>query len=372
MASKVYFSNARTKPGTSLLNKMDGLCDAVGLKNLMGKGDFTAIKMHVGEYGNLSFVAPQLVRRIVDKAKGTGAAAFITDSNTLYGGQRNDAVKHHVNASLNGFTLETVGAPFIVADGLTGNDYVSVPIKGHDLKEAKIASAIYHSTALISVAHFKAHSSAGIGGTIKNIGMGCASRAGKLIQHSDVRPVVKQDGCTGCTKCAQHCPVDAIFFTDGHKAFIDTEKCIGCGDCLAMCPVRTIRFSWDDSTTALQRKMAEYTLGALSGKAGKAVFFNVILNVSPQCDCFGNNDVPIVPDLGIMASLDPVAIDKAAADMVMSVAGEPGSSTHHMCSGEDKFKYLSPDSDWRVQLSHAAELGLGSMDYEIVKVLEVK
>jgi len=372
MASKVYFANARTKPGANLLDKMDALCNVAGLKGILSKGDFTAIKLHVGEPGNLSFVAPQLVRRVVDKAKSAGAVPFLTDTNTLYSGQRNDAVRHHWAASGHGFNIETAGAPFIVGDGLTGNDYVSVPIKGIDLKEAKIASSIYHATALISIAHFKGHTSAGIGGTIKNLGMGCASRAGKLVQHSDVKPVVKQEGCISCTKCAQHCPVDAIFFTEDRKAFIDRDKCIGCGDCLAMCPVRTIKFSWGDSTSALQRKMAEYALGALSGKAGKALFFNVILNVSPQCDCFSNNDVPIVPDLGITASTDPVALDKASADLVLEAEGAPGSAAQHMCCGADKFKLLTPDADWMVQLKHAEALGLGSTDYELVKVMEVK
>lgn len=370
MSSKVYFSSARTNPDVNLLDKMDGLCEAVGLKKMLGKGDFTAIKLHVGEYGNLSFVSPQLVRRVVDKIKSAGAHPFLTDTSTLYNGQRNNAVSHHINASLNGFTLETAGAPFIVGDGLMGGDYVSVPVKGTEVKEAKIASSIYHSTALVVISHFKGHTSTGVGGTIKNLGMGCASRAGKLMQHSHVKPLVRQEGCTGCTRCAKHCPVDAIFFTDGHKAWIDRDKCIGCGDCLAMCPVRTIKFSWDDSTSALQRKMAEYASGALTGKAGKAVFFNVILNVSPQCDCFGNNDVPIVPDLGIMASTDPVAIDMAAADMVNGAAGEHGSVAHGMCCGDDKFARVAPGSDWSVQLNRAAEMGIGSLDYEIVKVLD--
>jgi uncharacterized Fe-S center protein len=372
MSSKVYFSNARTRPGVNLLNKMDALCDAVGLKTLLAKGDFAALKLHVGEPGNLSFVSPQLIRRIVEKVKVTGAMPFLTDSNTLYSGQRGDAVKHHMAASMHGFNIETAGAPFIVADGLTGSDYVSVPIKGIDLLEAKVSSAIYNATALIGIAHFKGHTSAGIGGAIKNLGMGCASRAGKLIQHSDVKPVVRQEGCISCTKCAQHCPVNAISFTDEHKAYIDSAECIGCGDCLAMCPVRTIKFSWGDSTTALQRKLAEYALGAMAGKSGKAAFFNVIMNVSPQCDCFSNNDVPIVPNLGIVASTDPVALDKASADMVMAAVGMPGSSASHMCSGDDKFTLLAPDSDWRVQLSHAAMLGMGSMEYELVNVAEVK
>lgn len=372
MASKVYFSNARTKPGMSLPDKMDALCDAAGLNDILAKKDFAAVKLHIGEPGNLSFVSPPLVRRVVDKVKHAGAVPFLTDTNTLYSGQRNDAVRHHIAAVRHGFGLEAAGAPFIVGDGLTGNDYVSVPVKGEHIKEAKIASSIYHATALIVISHFKGHTSTGIGGAIKNLGMGCASRAGKLVQHSDMKPVVKQEGCISCARCALHCPADAIFFTEDRKAFIDREKCIGCGDCLAMCPSRTIKFSWGDSTVALQRKMAEYAQGALSGKSDKAIFFNVIINVSPQCDCFGNNDVPIVPDIGIMASRDPVAIDMAAADMVLAAQGAPGSVAEHMCCGDDKFKSLAPDADWRVQLVHAEKLGLGGTSYEIVKVAETR
>ncbi|HNZ09280.1 MAG TPA: DUF362 domain-containing protein [Bacillota bacterium] len=371
MASKVFFTNARTKPGVSLLDKMDALCEASDLKGMLLKGDFTAIKLHVGEPGNLSFVAPQLVRRVVDKVKRAGAVPFLTDTNTLYSGQRNDAVRHSLSASLHGFNIETAGAPFIVGDGLIGSDYVSVPLEGGQLKEAKIASSIYNATALISIAHFKGHISAGIGGSLKNLGMGCASRAGKLVQHSDVRPVVKQEACLGCGKCIQHCPALAISFTDEKKAYIDPSICIGCGDCLAMCPARTIKNKWANSTSALQRKMAEYAAGAVYGKAGKVLFFNVIINVSPQCDCFGNNDVPIVPDIGIMASKDPVAIDFASAEMVQASEGAPGSAVGNVCCGEDKFRALTPDSDWKVQLTHAVKMGLGTMDYEIEEILKV-
>ncbi len=369
MSSEVYFTNMRARSGLSLVDKVGALFDAAGFGKLMSEGDLVAVKLHVGEPGNIAYIRPPLVRRVVDKVKEAGARPFLTDCNTLYVGMRSDAVNHMVAALENGFSYATVRAPFIVADGLTGHEHVKVPVDGVHLKEVRIGAAIAHADALIAVSHFKGHEATGFGGAIKNLGMGCASRSGKQEQHSDLKPLVRADRCTGCGRCARWCPAGAIAVGEDHRARIDEKLCIGCAECTITCNSRAIRIRWEEGREgSLQERMAEYALGVVKPKEGKCGFVNFVMNVSPQCDCYGWNDAHIVPDIGMLASTDPVALDAACADLVNGAEALPDSAVGRAARGADKLAMLYPGVDWTVQLRHAERIGLGTRAYSLINV----
>lgn len=350
--STVYFTDMSTNSNMNLLNKLNLLLDRIELSSFVKKNDFVAIKLHFGEYGNLSFIRPQYLRVIVEKLKPTGAKVFLTDANTLYVGHRSNAVDHLLNAFLNGFTLDVVGAPIVIADGLKGSDYVAVKIDGNYVKEAKIASAIALADVLIFVTHFKGHEQTGFGGALKNIGMGCASRQGKLEQHSDSKPTVEENLCVACRTCEKFCPTGAMSVKEVAK--IDYELCIGCGQCIAMCNYGAVGPNWGDSAELLSKKMVEYAKAVLRDK--KAVFINFVTDVSPDCDCWHVNRPPVTPDIGILVSTDPVAIDQACIDLILKT------------TQEDPFLKMHPNVLWETQLAHAEQIGLGNRSYELVEI----
>ncbi|MDD4801833.1 MAG: DUF362 domain-containing protein [Syntrophomonas sp.] len=373
MAAKVWFSNLRSKH-ISLLDKAEKLLIKAGLGKTITPRDLVAIKIHFGETGNMAYIRPQYVRRVVDMVKKAGGRPFLTDANTLYVGTRANSVDHLETAILNGFDYAVAGAPLIIADGLTGKDFVKVPVQAKHFKEVNIGSAAYHADAMVVMSHFKCHELTGFGGAIKNLGMGLGSRSGKQQMHSDVLPRIKDDKCTGCKKCSQWCPANAIEMVEwtgnkiGMKATIAEKKCWGCGECAVTCLFNAISINWRTTPEAVQEKMAEYALGAVQGKAGKVIYISFVTDISPECDCYGYNDLPIVQDLGIMASLDPVALDKACADMVNGFPAMPGSVIEHLKAGEDKFEAVHPGIYWQAQLEHAERIGLGSMEYELIEL----
>jgi uncharacterized Fe-S center protein len=368
MTAKVYFADLRTKVSRNLLDKVGELLDAVELsKRIKGKGT-VAIKLHFGERGNTAYVRPVFLRRIVERVRELGGRPFLTDTNTLYGGTRSNAVAHLTTAVENGFAFSAVGAPIIIADGLMGNASVRVPIDGKAFQEVSIAHEIFYADSLIGVTHFKGHELSGFGGALKNIGMGCASREGKLSQHSTLGPKVKRKECVGCGTCIEWCAYGAPEMRD-KKAYINPDKCVECGECIAICPEGAIQIQWNEAAPAFQRKMVEYALGALKNKGKRAAFVSFITQVSPYCDCYGHSDAPIVGDVGILASDDPVAIDQAAVDLVNA---QPGSAispyTQGLPAGADKFRAVHREVDWEVQLAYAAEMGLGRREYDLVSI----
>lgn len=350
--ARVYFTDLSTNSNMNLLQKFSLLLDKIGINTLARKDEFVAIKLHFGEYGNLAFVRPQYLRVLVEKLKPSGAKVFLTDANTLYVGHRSNAVDHLLNAYLNGFTMDVVGAPVIIADGLKGNDQLIVKVDGNYVKEAKIASAIALADVLIFVTHFKGHEQTGFGGALKNIGMGCASRQGKLEQHSDSKPKIVEDKCVACRTCERFCPTGAIRVSKIAK--IDYDVCIGCGQCIAVCNYGAVEPSWDSSAELLSKKMVEYAKAVLKDK--RAIFVNFIVNVSPDCDCWHVNRPAVAPDIGIAVSDDPVAIDQACIDLVLK-------ATH-----QDPFLQVHPNVSWETQLAYAEQIGLGSRRYELVEV----
>ncbi len=350
MQSTVWHTDLSTSPGHGLLEKTARLLYAAGLPGILRPGDLTAIKVHFGEPGNLSYVHPSFLRTVAEKVTEAGGKPFLTDTNTLYVGGRSNAVDHLRSAARNGFVPEVAGAPVIIADGLRGDSAVAVPGGGPLFREVSIGAEIARADALVAVTHFKGHELSGFGGTIKNLGMGCASRAGKLQQHSTVAPHVDPSGCVACGTCVAKCPSGAIRIA-GAAAVIDGTACIGCADCIVVCPEGAVRVDWNEAAPGVQRKMAEYALGAVRGKEGKCLFLAFLTQISPYCDCYGNNDRPIAPDAGIAASRDPVALDQACVDLVREAAGE------------DPFRRVHPAVDWSVQLAHAQEIGLGTRRY---------
>ena len=376
MASPVFFSDLKVG-SRPLLDKIDRLLDRADLKGKIREKDLVAIKVHFGEKGNTAFVRPIFLRRVVDRVKKYQAKPFLTDTNTLYTGSRSEAISHLLTAYENGFLYPVVGAPLLIADGLRGNSGVKVQIDKPLFKTVSIAHAVHMADALIGVAHFKGHELSGFAGALKNLGMGCASRDGKLSQHSNISPQVKGKVCRGCERCLTECPREAITLLPpapetGRKnsiASINPEKCIGCGECILTCPSGAIRVRWNETIPIFQKKMVEHAYGAVQRKRGKVLFLNFLTQVTPACDCCGYSDTPIVSDVGILASADPVAVDQASVDLVNREEGNRSSKLPgNWKPGEDKFRGLYPEVDWSIQLSYAEEIGLGTRKYELMTI----
>ena len=368
MKSKVYFADLKAQPERNLFAKLAELLEKVAIKSRIRPNKLAAVKLHFGERGNTAFIRPIFIRIIIDKIREHKGLPFLTDTNTLYHGSRGEAVSHLMTAIANGFDYSVVGAPLIIADGIYGNTLARVNIGRHFFSEVSIGAEIVHADSLISVAHYKCHELAGFGGTLKNIGMGCAAREGKLQQHSDLCPLVTKELCVACQTCIDWCPASAIALKS-EKADIDSNQCIGCGECVIICPEDAIKVQWGDDMIDFQKKMVEHAYGALKGKEEKSTFINFITQVNPGCDCYAHSGTPIVPDVGIVASIDPVAIDQASTDLVNE---QPGNSYSELTSGMepggDKIRGVYPEVDWSVQLEYAEKIGLGQREYELTKI----
>ncbi|MDL2256811.1 DUF362 domain-containing protein [Bacteroidales bacterium OttesenSCG-928-I14] len=368
--AEVYFTNLRTKPGRNLLDKLILLIKKAGIEDIDFKDKFTALKIHFGEPGNLAYIRHNYAARLVSFLENKGAKPFLTDAGTLYSGRRSNAIDHLKSAYENGFNPLTTGCPIIIADGLKAIDYKEIPLDLQYCKTAKIGAAIAEADIIISLNHFKGHEQAGFGGALKNLGMGCASRAGKLELHSSSQPTISEDACTGCGICVKYCASDAVHLNSNRKAEIDYDICVGCGQCVAVCQFDAAQPVWNNSTDILNYKIAEYSLAVVKDKPHFHISF--IMDVSPNCDCWGNNDVPLVPNIGIAASFDPVALDKACVDLVTAATANTGTCLHEHehedLQGHDKFKLVHPGTDWRAGLEHGEKIGLGSMDYDLIEV----
>ena len=365
--SKVYFTTMHTTLNENLPQKLQRLIRKAGIGQIDFDRKFVAIKMHFGEPGNLAFLRPNYAKAVADVVKELGGRPFLTDCNTLYVGGRKNALEHLDSAAANGFSEASTGCHVIIGDGLKGTDETLVPVTGGEyVKEAKIGRAVMDADVFISLTHFKGHEVTGIGGTLKNIGMGCGSRAGKMEMHSAGKPHVNAETCVGCGTCARHCAHDAITVAGG-KASIDHNKCVGCGFCIGTCPTDSVEPASDESFDILDKKMAEYTWAVVHGRP--CFHISLAIDISPFCDCHSENDVPIVPDIGMFASFDPVALDVACADAVNRQTPLPGSLLAK--NGEsrgDHFADVSPSTNWRVTIDHAVGMGLGSDQYELVRV----
>ena len=372
--AKVYFTDFRTKAnGDGLPTKLKKLIKKAGIANLDLEGKFVAIKLHFGEMGNISYLRPNYARAVVDVVKELGGKPFLTDCNTMYPGSRKNAIEHLYCAWENGFTPLTVGCPIIIGDGLKGTDDIEVPVVGGEyVEKAKIGRAIMDADIFISLTHFKGHEMTGFGGAIKNIGMGCGSRAGKTEQHISGQPIVDEELCRGCKKCMAQCANHGLIFDEErHKMQINKEHCVGCGRCLGACNFDAINFEDFHAPQLLNRKMAEYTKAVIDGRPHFHI--SLVVDVSPNCDCHCENDAPILPNIGMFVSTDPLALDQACVDACLAATPMPGSQLHDhihapgFCDKHDHFRNSTPESEWQSCLEHAEKIGVGTRNYELIK-----
>jgi len=370
--SKVYFISARSSARQNRLDKVKKVSKKAGLDGLIQQQDKVAIKAHWGEPGNVAFISPPYIATVVELVKNAGGLPFITDTSTLYTGMRQNGPENLVAAAKNGFSLTSVGAPIIVADGICGLDYRSVEIPGSVVGSAKIASGIVDSDSMIVVSHVKGHMLFGFGGALKNLGMGCATPAGKQVLHSDVLPKVDPEKCESDGICVKRCPEGCIEMVKIAKngktkkvAQIDQLKCIGCGECTTVCPAGAIPIHWKTDASILMQKTAEYALAAVKNKRKKVGFVNLIIQVTPDCDCCNWDDNPIVADIGFLASTDPVAIDTASVDLIAKA--KPLAESNAQSAQGDVIKSVHK-VDYRKILQFAQDLGLGEQKYELIRV----
>ena len=370
--SKVYFTDFRTHVGVSLTEKLQRLIKKAGITDIDMDGKFVAIKMHFGELGNLSYLRPNYAKAVADVVKECGGKPFLTDCNTLYPGSRKNALEHLDCANINGFNTITTGCQIIIGDGLRGTDDITVPVRnGEYCKEAYIGRAVMDADIFISLTHFKGHESTGFGGAIKNIGMGCGSRAGKMHQHNSGKPIVHDDLCRGCRRCAKECGSDAITYENG-KTVINQDICKGCGRCIGACAFDAIENQNWNANEILGRKMAEYSQAVCDGRP--TFHISLVRDISPNCDCHGENDAPILPDVGIFASFDPVALDQACVDACLHATPMPNSQLSdnladpHWHHHHDNFLDSNPNVRWKETLEHAEKIGLGTREYELIQM----
>ncbi len=358
MASRVYFIQASVAEGEQAISeKARTLFRAGGFADCFKENDFTAVKVHVGEDKNTTYIKAPCLKGLVEELLSLKTKPFITDTSTLYTGRRHNAIDHTVFATQRGFSVEGLGVPFIAPDGLFGTAETAVRIDGELDREVSIAADIVRCQSILSVAHFTGHGNACVGATLKTLGMGCASRKGKMRQHAALKPRVKKGKCRRCGECHRHCPADAIRL-DEVQAHIDKDKCIGCAECVAVCRFDAIEHDWEQENSVLQKSVAEHALGVLKGKESRAVFFNFLLSITKDCDCLDRSHNPTkVEDIGILASTNPVAVDQAAIDLVEARGGK-------------KVPQLIGNSrlDWHYQIEHAVKIGLGGAGYELIEV----
>ena len=372
--SKVYYTDFRAKLGEGLPLKLQRLLRTAGIDQIDMDGKFVAIKMHFGELGNLGFLRPNYARAVADVVKSLGGKPFLTDCNTLYPGSRKNALEHLYCAWENGFTPMTVGCPILIGDGLKGTDDVEVPVEGGEyVTAAKIGRAVMDADIFISLSHFKGHETTGFGGAIKNIGMGCGSRAGKKEQHSNGKPVIDPEACRGCKRCLKECANDGLVFNElTRKMEVDTEHCVGCGRCIGACNFDAIAFATDAATKELNCRMAEYTKAVIDGRPNFHI--SLVMDISPNCDCHAENDAPILPDIGMFCSFDPLALGQACVDACLRQQPLPGSQLYDnmhregFCDHHDHFVNSTPESEYKTCLEHAAKIGIGSREYELIEM----
>ena len=372
--SKVFYTDFRCRPDEGPVDKLKRLIKTAGIDRIDMEGKFVAIKMHFGELGNMTYLRPNYAKAVADMVRERGGKPFLTDCNTLYPGSRKNALEHLYCAWENGFTPLSAGCPVIIGDGLKGTDDMEVPVEnGEYVKSAKIGRAVMDADIFISLTHFKGHEMTGFGGTIKNIGMGCGSRAGKKEQHCNGKAVIDESKCRGCKACLKECANDGLVFdAERRKMTINEENCVGCGRCIGACNFDAIDFAQDAAIRELNCRMAEYAKAVVQGRPNFHI--SLICDVSPTCDCHSGNDTPIIPDVGMFASSDPLALDQACVDACLKQTPLPGSQLtdemqrpgfhdHH-----DHFDNTNPNTEYKSCLAHAEKIGLGTRRYELVHV----
>ncbi len=351
----VYFLRAKKfEPLEKLLKRLSYLFSKSNILMNVEPEDFIAVKIHCGEDTNTTSIRPEIIFQLANDLKLKTERVFITDTNVLYQSSRKNAIEHLMLMESRGISTHKARVPVIIADGLLGSNSVKVPIDKKHFKTVDIATDIAMSHGMLVVSHPTGHLSAGYGGAIKNVGMGCASRKGKLQMHSKMKPKINKNKCTACMQCITWCPMSAISLVE-KKAVIDQEKCIGCGQCLAVCRFDAVKFDWRIDPGEFQEKIVEYAYGAVKSKTEKTAYTNVLLNITKDCDCIRKSQIPLMEDIGILASDDPVAIDTASLYLIKEI-------------NKKRLRDMAYDIDYTVQLRYAQELGMGSIDFNLIEI----
>jgi len=357
MSSRLYFIPvSQNDPVEIILKKINLLFDKAGFSACIGDKDLTAVKIHFGEDKNNTHLDPQLVFPVSANIRQAGGNPFLTDTCVLYKSRRDNAVEHLRLADDHGFKPEITGSPIVIADGLVGDEEAEVEITGEIFDRVSIARAVLQANSLIVMTHVTGHIGTGMGAALKNLGMGFASRKGKLRQHSVSKPKIKKKFCTGCGECLRWCPADSIEMTEENKAVINKEICIGCGECITVCRYGAVKHDWKMGEGEMQKRVAEHALGVVTGKKGKIGLFNFLINITRECDCMDKVQTPGIGNIGILAGTDPVALDTASLDLIEKHAGD------------DLSQAICTEIDARVQLEHGEKIGLGSREYDIVEI----
>lgn len=371
MKSTVYFASIRAGAfdyNYGPVGKFEELLNRLELSRYIAEGEYVAVKMHLGSPGAYRIIRPVFLRKLVEAIKNAGGRPFITDSVRIPGLEYLEVARN------NGINELSVGAPVILADGIFGRDHVMVP-SGPILGEIGIAAAIHDAPAMVVVSHCKGHMASAYGGAIKNLGMGGAAsrdrngvaQRGRMHFLHNAELTWHREKCSRCLQCVSTCPHECINF-ENEDMIINQEKCARCGRCARVCPEAALVLPQNDEL--FQRSLAE-TAGAVLSTFGqkKVVYLNFLTDIQPECDCMPMADAPVVPDIGILASDDIVAVERATLDLISraqvindSTAGDRG-----ITSAENIFKAIH-GKDPYIQVRAAAELGLGSMDYELVTV----
>lgn len=354
MSDVFFLAVKHQEDPSSIAKKVKYLYDQSGAGDVFSRGDLVAVKAHYGESSNTTFVDPVIVKVIINKLKQNGVVPFLTETSTLYRGKRSNAVDHIALANEHGFGFNSMNVPLIMADGLFGDAETEVAINGKHFNKVNIAAEIAKVQGVMVISHFTGHIAGGFGAAIKNIGMGLASRKGKLKQHSTMSPEINRSLCNGCGVCIKWCPKDTISMVED-RALINRDSCIGCGECLAVCNFGAVRYNWGRESGALQEMMAEHAAGVISAVNGKIFFFNFLINITKNCDC-GSGGEAVSRDIGIVAGRDIVAVEKATYDLFRRI--------NKKNIQDVTFPHVNP----LIQINHAEKIGIGSTGYKLFEL----
>ncbi|MDD4952286.1 MAG: DUF362 domain-containing protein [Desulfovibrionaceae bacterium] len=369
MPNSVYYWNLRSSLKAPYELRMKRLLKASGVNEHLGSGDMVAVKIHFGEQGTTGFLRPLWLRPLIAFLKKAGARPFLTDASTLYVGQRGEAVSHAMLAAAHGFDPLALGAPVIIADGIRGQHQQEVEVNGKHVRTAYIAGDIAQADLLVAVSHVKGHELAGFGGALKNVGMGCASKQGKMHQHMTTGPTVVREHCVGCGTCVRMCAAGALGLDKEKRVRLDEKLCVGCGACFLACRHNALQINWKTDVQEFLERMMEYAAAVVQTKSKPCLYLNFVIDVVPDCDCMGFTDAPVCPDLGVLASTDPVAVDQASLDLVnQAPCLYQGALPKETRPGDDKFLALRPHAPRAMGLDYAEKLGLGTRKYKLIKV----
>jgi len=357
MPSNVYFIRTNNnEPDNVMSAKLGKLIETSNVLKSMDKDSHAALKIHFGEKGNTGHIKAQWLKELAVHVRSVTKNAFFTDTNVLYKeSDRTNSVDHIKLSYRHGFGFEEMGIPVIIADGLWGRNFVEIRIDKKRFTAVKIASDIADSDNLLALTHITGHIMTGFAGTIKNLGMGCASRRGKFEQHCGIVPDFNREHCVGCGQCVVNCPAGALSMRDG-KAGLDESLCIGCGECVVICKTDALTAKWSETLANLQEKMVEYAYGVTVALDKKIGYISFLTNITRDCDCLAKDEPRIIQDIGILASNDPVSIDRASADLL------------NKAGSQDIFRSQYPEIDWTIQLKYASSLGMGDMDYKLIEL----